>query len=34
MAVNIVPTKGIGPTGIEFYLGCPVDVNKMALEWR
>ena len=31
-AVNIVPAKGIGSTGITFYLGCPVDVNKMALE--
>ena len=30
MAVNIVP----GSAGTEFYLGCPVDVNKMALEWR
>ena len=33
MAVNIVPAKGIGSTGIEFYLGHPVDINKIALEW-
>ena len=32
MAVNIVPAKGTGSTGITFYLGCPVDVNKMAIE--
>ena len=29
MAVNIVPAKRIS---ITFYLGCPVDINKMALE--
>ena len=34
ISLNIVPAKGIGSTGIEFYLGCPVEVNKMALEWR
>ena len=34
MAVNIVPAKGIGSAGIEFYLGRPVDVNKMAPEWQ
>ena len=32
MAVNIAPAKGIGSTGITFYLGCPVEVNKMAIE--
>ena len=28
MAVDIMPAKGTGSTGISFYLGCPVDVNK------
>ena len=32
MAVNILPAKGIGSTGITFCHGCPVDVNNMALE--
>ena len=34
MAVNIAPAKGIGSTGITFYLGFPVQVNKMAIEKR
>lgn len=28
---DIAPAKGIGSTGITFYFGCPVDVNKMGL---
>ena len=32
MAVNIAPAKGTGSTGITFYLGYPVEVNKMAIE--
>ena len=32
MAVNIVPAKEIGSIGVTFHLGCPVEVNKMALE--